>query len=574
MKKMRTWVAMLLVISMFATLGIGCSKKEPADTGKDATPTTAGTKAEATTAPSTPKEIKQFTAFFAVPGTELPDDNRVMNALAQLTGASAKMTWLTGQDAAERIGVMVAGGEYPDFIVGATGTPALLEAGALIAIDEYWDKYPNIKNFLTPEEWNMVKAADGHIYLMPEFGIIQGKDASTSHTDEAFWVQKDVLVWANYPKITTMDEYFKLLGDYVAANPKTADGQDRIAFSMSTDDWRYFGIENPPLFLTGNPNDGACIVDAATETAHNYDVIPEAKDYYKKINEVYNQGLVDPETFTMSYDQYIAKLATGRVAGILDQQWNFGTAEQTLKTQGLYGSTYVPMPITFSSDIKDRWYSPSALDVSNGLSITTSCKDIEGALQFVNDLLSPEAMILRYWGEKGIDYEVGDDGVFYRTEEQRANGDNKDYTDANKCTYDYFPHFEGMLADTVNTVLPADQPGEFYDSLSDVEKQVLDGYGYKNFLDFLTTDWTNEPWYPMWSYTNTWTSDTDYGLARAKITDLKHEWLPKAMMAPTAEFDSIWDEYQATYKDQVDITAYEDALTAEVQRRSAVAQGK
>ena len=45
----------------------------------------------------------------------------------------------------------------------------------------------------------------------------------------------------------------------------------------------------------------------------------------------------------------------------------------------------------------------------------------------------------------------------------------------------------------------------------------------------------------MWSYTNTWTTDTDYGKARAKITELKHEYLPRAMMASPEEFDDIWE---------------------------------
>ena len=77
----------------------------------------------------------------------------------------------------------------------------------------------------------------------------------------------------------------------------------------------------------------------------------------------------------------------------------------------------------------------------------------------------------------------------------------------------------------------------------------------------------------MWSYTNTWNTDTDYGAARAKMTDLKHEYLPKAMMAPAEQFDAIWDEYMETYRTEVDIDAYLDELTAEARRRKAIAEG-
>jgi putative aldouronate transport system substrate-binding protein len=583
MKKFTTLLAVIIVIAMFGSFMVGCKKDEGTktdntdvskdddvkkdDTKKDDTSTDA--KKEDTPAP---KEIKQFTMFAAVPGTEVPDNNRVMNKITEKIGAWAKVSYLTGQTADERVGVMIAGGDFPDFIDGSTGTPALIDAGALIPIDQYWDNYPNIKNYLSEADWNKVKKADGHIYYIPQFGIVQGKEMNTSHNGMAFWIQKDVLIWANYPDIRTLDDYFNVISDYLAAHPTTEDGQETVGFSMSSEDWRYFGIENPPLFLLGYPNDGACYVDPDTVTALDYNTHPRAVEYYKKMNEVFNQGLVHPETYTMSYDQYISLLSTGRVLGTLDQMWNFGTAQEALTTQGKIGQTYVPMPITFDRGMKDKYHSPAELDVSNGLGITTSCKDIEGAMQFLNDLLSPEVMALRFWGEEGVDYMVDADGVFYKTPEQRANYDNQDWAIQNLANkvYSYFPQFAGMLADDINAVDPKNQPGEFYETLYDIDKQLLDGYGYKTLLDFLFTDHLNDPWYPMWSATNTWTNETDYGLAKAKIADLKHKYLPQAMMAPADQFDAIWAEYQEAYRTEVDIDAYLDELTAEARRRAGV----
>ncbi len=567
MKKFKTFLALILVVTVFAALFVGCGKKQQTSTDKDKVSDETNDQKD-----NGKKEEKVFTAFHAVPGTEVPDDNRMLRKIAEKIGAWAKVTWLTGQTADERIGIMIAGGEYPDLITGSTGTPSLIEANALIAIDEYWDNYPNIKNYLSEADWNKVRHSDGHIYLIPQFGIIKGKEMATEHWDEAFWIQKKVLIWANFPQIKTMDQYFDLIEDYMKEHPTTADGQETVGFTMSTEDWRYFGIESPPLFLLGYPNDGACIINPDTVTAEDYNTHPRAVEYYKKMNEVYNQGLVHQETYTMSYDQYISLLSTGRVLGTLDQFWNFNTANEALVTQGKIGKTYVPMPVTFGDGIKDKYHSPSALDVSNGLGITTSCKDIEGAMQFLNDLLSPEIMVLRTWGEEGIDYMVGDDGVFYRTPEQRANADNQDWVTQNlvNSVYSFFPHFEGLLADGINACDPKAQPGEFYETLYDVDKQLLDGYGYKTFLDFLNTDHLNEPWYPMWSYTNTWTNDTDYGLARAKITELKHKHLPQIMMAPADQFDALWEEYQETYRLEVDIDAYLDELTAEARRRAGM----
>ncbi|HHT57705.1 extracellular solute-binding protein [Herbinix luporum] len=569
MKKFKTFLALILVVTVFAALFVGCGKKQQKSTDKGKVSDETNDQKD-----NGKKEEKVFTAFHAVPGTEVPDDNRMLRKIAEKIGAWAKVTWLTGQTADERIGIMIAGGEYPDLITGSTGTPSLIEANALIAIDEYWDNYPNIKNYLSEADWNKVRHSDGHIYLIPQFGIIKGKEMATEHWDEAFWIQKKVLIWANFPQIKTIDQYFDLIEDYMKEHPTTADGQETVGFTMSTEDWRYFGIENPPLFLTGYPNDGACIIDPETITAIDYNTIPEAYQYYKKMNEAYNRKLVHPETYTMSYDQYISLLSTGRVLGTLDQFWNFNTAVEALEAQGKFEDTYVPLPITIDGERVDRWHSPAALDVSNGLSITKSCKDIEGALQFINDLLDDEIAKMIYWGEEGVDYMVDENGVFYRTEEQRSNIRNTDWVTQNMVSsaYAYFPHYEGLFDDGINAIDPNQQPGEYYDSLEPVEKELLDGYGYKTFLEFLSPSLPNEPWYPMWSYTNTWTTDTDYGKARAKITELKHEYLPRAMMASPEEFEDIWEEYMEVYRTEVDIDAYLDELTAEARRRAELAE--
>ena len=52
-----------------------------------------------------------------------------------------------------------------------------------------------------------------------------------------------------------------------------------------------------------------------------YHTSPTAKAYYQKLNEMYNKGVVDQETFIMNYDQYIEKLSSGRVLGTFTNSW-------------------------------------------------------------------------------------------------------------------------------------------------------------------------------------------------------------------------------------------------------------
>ena len=123
---------------------------------------------------------------------------------------------------------------------------------------------------------------------------------------------------------------------------------------------------------------------------------------------MYNKGIIDPETFTASYDQYISKLSTGRVLGMVDQGWQFLTAEQSLVQQGLDERTWVPLGLTIDPNVESNYRNRPAINAGSGLGISVSCKDVDGALQVINDLLDDEVMALRYWGEKDVDYKVAD----------------------------------------------------------------------------------------------------------------------------------------------------------------------
>ena len=335
-----------------------------------------------------------------------------------------------------------------------------------------------------------------------------------------------------------------------------------------SDDWRYFCLENPPQFVAGYPNDGKAIIDKDTLTAKNYNTIPEAKEYFKILNEQYAKGNIDPETFTSSYDQYISKISTGRVLGMVDQHWQFQNAENSLKQQGKDERTYVPLGLTIDPNVTEHYRSKLEFNAGSGIGISTSCKDVEGALKVINDLLDPEVITMRSWGEKDVDYKVDENGKFYRTEEQRDNSKNQDWVNANMCAYSYFPNYKGMQADGINTILPGEQPEEFRATLSETDKKILDAYGYETFADFLNPPpEENELWFPIYSYVNTLTADSAAGIASQKMDDIKKQWLPKVVMSGTSNFESTWNEYTTTLTTQADVKAYEDVLTQEVKRR-------
>lgn len=513
-------------------------------------------------------EIKEFTAFFATPGTEINDDNEIQQLIADKTGVKVKETWLTGQTDKEAVGTLIAGGEYPDFIEGGSGTPQLIDAGALVALDDYLDDYPNIKALFTEQQWDQIRQEDGKIYFIPQFSTIKGDEKVCTHNDEAFWIQTRVLKWAGYPEVTTMDEYFDLIEAYNEANPTMEDGTANIPYTILCEDWRYFCLENAPQFLDGYPNDGSVIVDPDELKVIDYNTTPTAKRYFQKLNEEFQKGVVDPESFTQTYDEYIAKLSTGRVLGMIDQWWDFAyNANDSLKQQGLdlQGCNYVPLPITIDEGIQNQWHnSGGVLNVSSGLAVTTSCKDVEGALQFVDDLLDQEIHNLRFWGVEGVDYDVLESGEFYRTEEQRINAADTAYKASHLCTYSYFPQYTGTSDDGINANRPDGQPNEFYDSLNPELQECFAAYDAQTYVDMIGTSEAPGDWYPMWSYSNTLTTSTPGGTSWTKMGEIKHEYLPKVVMAD--DFEAAWNEYMDVYEG-CNPEAFLDEMQAELDRR-------
>ncbi len=500
-----------------------------------------------------PDEIETFSMFITMPGTEINDDNSVAEIIAQKTGVKIKETWLTGQTASEATGTLIASDLYPD-LIDSDNMGDLVAADALIALDDLIDKYPEFRDtWFTKEEWDKFRQEDGKIYWINPFGNTYGKSTTTTHNDEAFWIQVKVLEWGGYPQIETMDQYFDLLERYIAANPTMEDGTPHIMYTILCEDWRYFCLENAGQFLAGYPNDGSVIVNKETMTIEDYNTSDATIRYFKKLNEEYNKGLVDPESFTQTYSEYISKLSTGRVLGMVDQWWDFANdVNPVFKTQGLdlKGANYVPLGLTIEPGMENRWHTyDDTVNQASGWAITRDCKDPEKVFDFmVKICMDQELHDLRFWGREGIDYLVDENGLYYRTDEMRMQLADSNYKAANVCNYSYFPQWGGTSQDGKNCMVPADQPSEFMLDMAQPLKDCLNAYGAGNYADMIgSIQETNGPWFPMYSYSNNFTTDTPGGVAWTKMGICKHEWLPKVVMAP--DFEQGWAEYMEKYNE-------------------------
>lgn len=122
--------------------------------------------------------------------------------IKEKTGASFSFEFLAG-DLKQKLGVMIAGSDYPDLMSSNT---QLTAAGAFIPLEDLIEEHaPNLKAHYAAY-WNMMKDPnDGHIYTLPNYGAYNGEMNTTYYSGPAFWIQKAVLKDAGYPTIKTLD---------------------------------------------------------------------------------------------------------------------------------------------------------------------------------------------------------------------------------------------------------------------------------------------------------------------------------------------------------------------------------
>ena len=494
--------------------------------------------------------------------TAPPADNKIFQLIKDKLGVSFTWDIAVGQKD-QKIGVMIAAGDYPDLV--EVDGPKFIEAGALIPLEGLIEKYaPNVKKHYAAV-WEKMKEKDGHIYCLPNWGVVTGRDQSTYFGDSALWLQKAVLKEFGYPKITTVDQYFDLIEKYKKAHP-TVDGKPTIGFTILTYDWRGFCLINPPNFLAGNPNDGNGTVDKKT---FQYKVFLDqdiSKRWFKKLNEENAKGIIDRNSFVDNYDQYMSKLSTGRVLGIHDQYWQFQDATTSLMNQNLYSRSMAPLPIVFDNSIRP-WYRNKPLpNLNRGYGITVKDKDPVRIVKFLDAQLSEEWQKTFQWGVKGEDYLVDAKGVPYRTPDMRKQQDDQVWKLRNKADiwFSNAPKTEGSFTDGNPTSLGS-IPGEYLATQRPEDKELLAAYGVSSFAEMMDKDPPENPsYFPAWQVIPPDGSAAQ--ISWAKATDIYRKYLPRVIQAKPADFEKVWKDYVDALA-KADLKSYEDYVQQKILER-------
>ena len=169
-----------------------------------------------------------LTAFIGDPGEQPAADNKIYDLIEEKFGVTFEFEYLAG-NLDETLGLKISGKASPDLFCGGNSADLIISGGALINLLDYVspEKTPRLWAHIEPQKARLIeKDADGNdvLYIIPNYGLADGPQIALSVGGPAFFIQKQVLAWAGYPQIKTLNEYFDLIEKFIDANPTDANG--------------------------------------------------------------------------------------------------------------------------------------------------------------------------------------------------------------------------------------------------------------------------------------------------------------------------------------------------------------
>lgn len=540
----RKVVSLMLVSAMVAGMLAGCGSDSGSSKGGSSTKT--GSAAEASSSGETADDADDKSPitfeYFNADGKNGNWDNPVAKAITEATGVTLDVSYPVASqgDAKEDVALMIANDEYPDMIYAKGSATDLYQAGALIDMTDLIEKYgPNIKKMYGAEmeklKWSQ---DDPGIYQLSYAGVNQ-KTLTTGGSCQIQWAALKENDY-KYPK--TLDEYEKMIKSYLAAHPKTEDGLDMIGITMSASDWHWMiTLGNPAgLIADASPDNGQWIIDDEYNVHYKH-VTDEEKEYFKWLCRMYNEGILDPNFATQTDDDYIAKVASGRVVAITDAEWHYSQCEATLVADGKVDQTYVGLPVTLREDQVEKALLYQGTTVGWGIGITKSCEDPVRAIKFLDYLCSDEGQILYHWGIEGENYFLDDNGQPYRTDEEVAKAQSDpDYAkNTGIDNYTGFPIYgTGSYSEDGFPYTPTTKESVIA-NYNTAEKEGCEAMGFEMLTDMFAQpeEFDLLPYSALWAYQQ----PQELAEKQTILDEIAWPGLVKCVTGTEDEFDGNWE---------------------------------
>lgn len=574
--------ALLLTAAMVVGTLTGCgggdnsatTDGDSAATGTDSAVTEGGdaAAADAGSDSAASGEVIELTFFNADANQDDPWTDPVALALTEKTGVKLKTTRpVGGNDQSEAVALMIAEENYPDIIFAKGSAGNLIDAGAMMDMTDLIEQYgPNIKKLYGDEFEKLKQSADDpSIYQLSAYNVggTRFKDAGNMQIQWAALKTKDYQIPKN------LDELEAMIKDYIAANPTTDDGLDRIGISLSTSDWHWLiTLGNPAGFIAdGAPDNGQWIVTEDNKGVYKFRSDKE-REYFRWLCRMYNEGILDPDFATQTHEDYIAKIASGRVVALFDKDWDYADGEKVLKADGKYELTYAGLPVTMDESTKCPSLMYQGLTTGTGVGITKTCKDPVAAIKYIDYICSDEGQVLTKWGIEGVNYQIDENGHRYRTpEEIKASQEDPDYSKNTGVGFHNYPfptYGDGILDPTGSTYTTTSKQAVI-DEYNVEEKAAVEAWGVELIVDmFPQPDEFETPDYsPLWAYA----MPLEFTEIVTKLDEVSWSALIKCVTGKEADFDNNYDAMLAELE-AAGMNEAEEMMTNIIAEKVAIVQ--
>jgi putative aldouronate transport system substrate-binding protein len=339
-------------------------------------------------------------------------DNAFTQKIVRETGVQLDIINITGPEAGQRLNVMLSTGDYPDIINAGMGVNDLnywATQGVLRALDDYNAvSYPNTQKLFAdyPFLYESVRGADGKIYGLP---TIQ-QCLHCIYANRLFYHMPWVRDSYGNRTPATLDELTAYLR-YVRDNDVNGNGNrnDEIPLAVDKDSIgtfiNYFAGSFLPWVTsswgTGIANSNGKAADQARD--------PAFREALRYLAGLYKEGLIAPNSFTMSGDELKALLqADTPVVASFPAAWK--THYMSTQTPRQVESFSLP-PVSGPNGTRYSVHSELSSSGTAQWIVTEKCKDPELAAALFNYLIGFEVMMDGAVGPKGTGWDYPDSGA-------------------------------------------------------------------------------------------------------------------------------------------------------------------
>lgn len=419
MQKMKKTLAVVLAVTMAFSFLTGCGSKDSAGAASNS--------AEIVNQEGFPivKEPITLTMMGPDVGIQNWEDMQVIQKMEEMTGV--KMTFrnapLDSFDTKKNL--VFASGDLPDIFYGASITRAeevnYGAQGMIIPLEDLIDQYaPNLKKILdeNPDIRKSITTPDGHIYTLPTINL------DSVWYRGPMWYNGEFLEALGYTEVPqTVDELYTYLKRVKNEDPNGNGQADEIPLeSVKLDDIRMWllstwGIYNEVYYAD---DDG---------TVHYTPMEEGYKEYLTFLNKLWNEGLMDIETFSQTDEQKKSKGKNNQLGLFADYHAYFTLGGEPSEDDPMY------------FPVRDEEGNDPKIAKNPGIStgtfaITSANKYPEATMRWIDYKYSYEGSTLFEYGEEGTLWKYTDEANNIKEWVELPEGQDREETRAT-LTPDY-----------------------------------------------------------------------------------------------------------------------------------------